>query len=64
MSTQIERLASWPDKDAPGEFLIKCSCGRWEFRGTVEQIDAASRSHDDSPWRNHIVSIVGRLISR
>jgi hypothetical protein len=47
----------WPPEDAPGRYLIRCSCGRWEFTGTAREITVASRKHDDSPGRSHIVHI-------
>jgi hypothetical protein len=59
----FERVASWPQAGEAGEYVIGCSCGKWEFVGTVDEINEASRSHDDSPWRSHFVTIRGRVIA-
>ena len=61
MADVIERLGRWPDKDQPGRFAARCSCRRWSVMGTVAEISAAARSHDDSPWRHHVVSIYGKV---
>lgn len=55
----------WPPKDAPGRYLIRCSCMKWEFTGTAAEIRAASGKHDDSPGKSHIVGIAngGRPVS-
>lgn len=57
----IERPGRWPDRDQPGRFVIRCSCGRWMAMGTAAEIDAAARQHDDSPWRHYVVSIYGKV---
>src|ERR1700751_1422184 len=58
----IERLIRWPALDEPGTFIVRCSCQRWSVTGTAREIADASRAHDDSPWRNHITTIYGRVI--
>lgn len=54
----------WPAPDAPGRYHVRCSCMRWEVKGTAEQILKASGRHDDAPWQRHVVSIAngGRRI--
>jgi hypothetical protein len=58
---QIERLGRWPDDGEPGRFVIRCSCRIWSATGTVAEIKAAARNHDDSPFRHHVVSIYGKI---
>ena len=57
----MSAVTAWPEKDAPGRYRITCSCGGWEFIGTVAAINYQSRKHDDSPWHNHIVMIRERV---
>ena len=57
----VERLFRWPGAAEQGEFVITCGCLRWAYRGTVSEIGAAARAHDDSPWTNHIVGIWGKV---
>ena len=57
----VERLGRWPDDDEPGRFVIQCSCRRWNAIGTVAEIQAATRHHDDSPFR--VVLIWGKVIA-
>jgi len=59
----LEPLARWPGKDEPGEFIAGCSCGEWSATGTAEEISKASGLHDDSPWRNHVVSIRYKVVT-
>jgi hypothetical protein len=47
----------WPEPGTPGRYKVHCSCMKWEVTGTAEEIRVASRNHDDSPWRNHVVAI-------
>ena len=61
---EVERMARWPAVGEPGRFEIRCSCQRWSFTGTAPEIHAASREHDDSPWRQHVVVIWGRVIGQ
>ncbi len=51
----------WPEPDAPGTFRVTCSCGKWEFVGRPDEIVREARGHDDSPWRNHVVSFAGKV---
>jgi hypothetical protein len=60
-SVRVERLIRWPRKDAPGRYVIQCSCERWARLGTAGEVIQASRRHDDAPWRNHVVTIYGRV---
>lgn len=53
---------NWPMPEDEGNFKIECSCTKWSFEGTAKEITEASRKHDDSPWTNHIVAIVGKEI--
>jgi hypothetical protein len=57
----IERLGRWPDPDEPGRFVARCSCRAWSAVGTVVEVNAAGRNHDDSPFRHHVVSIYGKV---
>lgn len=59
---RIEPCGAWPAEDAPGRYVIRCSCRRWSATGTVAEINKASRGHDDSPFTHHVVSIRGRVI--
>lgn len=47
----------YPVAGDQGRFTIGCSCGQWSFTGTAEECIARGRSHDDSPWQWHIVSV-------
>ncbi len=58
-----ERIFRWPERDAPGSFRIACSCGRWDFVGTADEIYRAGLTHDDSPWNRHVVGVRERLSS-
>jgi len=58
---RIERLGRWPDAGEPGRFVVRCSCRRWTFTGTSGEIRTASRGHDDSPFRRHVVHIWGKV---
>lgn len=58
---EYEPYAPWPSTPELGLFLITCSCSKWHAVGTVEEINEASRNHSDAPWRNHIVSVKGRV---
>ena len=58
----FERVIRWPAKGEPGKFLVRCSCEKWAVVGTAEEIEIASSRHDDSPFRNHVTMIYGRLI--
>lgn len=60
---RIERIGRWPGKDEPGRVVACCSCRRWSCTGTAAEIAAASRGHDDSPWRHHIVHIWGKVLA-
>jgi hypothetical protein len=51
----------WPTKDEEGQFKVSCSCQKWEFVGSALEIRKEARSHDDSPWTNHIVHFVGKV---
>ena len=59
----IERLGRWPDPGEPGRFTARCSCRTWEATGTAAEIETAARLHDDSPFRKHVVSIWGRVLT-
>lgn len=61
-SIRIEPIFKWPDKDAPGRYVIRCSCAKFTAVGTVAEINRASLGHDDSPHSRHVVSIRGRVI--
>jgi hypothetical protein len=61
MADAIERLGSWPDLDQPGRFVAHCSCRAWTATGTAAEIAVAGRNHDDSPFRHHVVSILGKV---
>lgn len=53
----------WPELEDEGNFRIECSCSKkWSFEGSAKKITEASRKHDDSPWTNHIVAVVGKEI--
>ena len=52
---------TWPTGDAPGRYVVRCSCRRWSATGTAAEVNKASRSHDDSPFARHIVSVRGRV---
>ena len=66
MTTEPATGSWWPGEDAPGRYEIHCSCERWKFAGTAAEIHAASRRHDDSPGRGHVVTIMhgGRRIDQ
>lgn len=51
----------WPKRTDQGRYRIACSCQRWEFTGTAEEVYQASLRHEDSPFRKHIVSIRERI---
>lgn len=55
------RIYGWPETSDIGTFHIACSCNRWEFTGTAQEIIEASRSHDDAPWTSHVVTIRDRV---
>lgn len=59
--TYPQRCGHWPESDAPGTYRVACSCGSWEATGTPEEVTAASRLHDDAPWRSHVVTVRERL---
>lgn len=61
-SMHIERLGRWPGPGDPGRYVSRCSCRRWAAMGTVEEINRAGIWHDDSPSRNHVVVIYGRVV--
>jgi hypothetical protein len=60
--SKFDRASSWPGKDEPGQFLVRCSCEKWAVIGTSKEITDAARRHDDSPFRSHVVTIYGRLL--
>jgi hypothetical protein len=57
-ATPDDHRGLWPALDAPGRYEIECSCSRFRISGTPAEIRAASRGHDDSPKRNHLVVIM------
>lgn len=50
----------YPQPGDSGIFTLGCSCGRWQVTGSAEDCIQFGREHDDSPFKNHIVSVVSR----
>jgi hypothetical protein len=51
-----EHRGLWPALDAPGRYTAQCSCLA-DFTGSAREVRDWGRSHDDSPWQSHVVSI-------
>lgn len=61
MSTVTVEWCPWPAPDAEGCYVARCSCGL-QVIGTASELDTWGRRHDDSPGREHVARIRGRVI--
>jgi hypothetical protein len=49
----------YPKPGDEGRFTLGCSCKRWSFEGTAEECIEQGRTHDDSPFKQHVVFVTG-----
>lgn len=57
MSARDDHRGLWPALDAPGLYAAHCSCLATRT-GTSAEIHNWGRTHDDSPFNRHVVSIM------